>query len=206
MKKKTIKKTTVRPHFSYSSLFFGFYRKTVFILTFSLISRENMNSIIDKILPQIKEVAVVGLSTNKARDAYHVSEYLVEKGRKVYPINPENFEFCGQKSFPSLTEIPEEIQQSLDTIVVFRRSDAVPAIVEEILKMKTKPKFLWLQEGVIHEHSTNIAKNNGIECVVNRYNSSFFSSFKFFLLAFSPDSIFIRCILKEIMKRDDKKQ
>ena len=121
-----------------------------------------MNSIeeIKKIF-QMKTIAVVGMSPKPERPSHYVSMYMKEQGYNIIPINPVHHEIAGMKSFPSLLDIP----QTIDVVDVFRRSEYVLSIAESAVTVGAKA--LWLQDGVINEDGSALAKKAGLLVVMN---------------------------------------
>lgn len=119
---------------------------------------------IKKILEEYKNIAVVGISENKERDSYMVSEYLVNHGYNVIPINPKLDYWNGRKSYKNLEEAGKE--QTIDIVDIFRKSEAVPEIVQESLSLK--PKVIWMQIGVISEKGKELAERNGIAVIMDK--------------------------------------
>lgn len=117
---------------------------------------------IEEILRNSKTIAVVGLSPNPMRPSYDVARYLKEQGYCIIPVNPMVEEVLGEKSYPNLSAIPERV----DVVDVFRRSEEVPAIVEEAIKIKAP--VVWMQEGVIHEEAAARAQEAGLSVVMDR--------------------------------------
>jgi len=118
--------------------------------------------LIKKIFDETKTIAVVGLSPKKYRASYVVSEYLQQHGYKIIPVYPREKKILGENVYENLTDIKEEI----DLVLIFRRSEEVLPVVEQAIKMK--PKFIWMQLGIINKEAEELAKNNGIEVVSNR--------------------------------------
>lgn len=118
------------------------------------------------ILSDTKTIAVVGASANPARPSYGVMEFLLRRGFDVTPINPglAGQDLQGRKAFANLSDVPHHI----DMVDVFRASVAVPALVEEILKLKQLPKYLWLQLNVVHADAAAKAEAAGIKVIMNR--------------------------------------
>ena len=112
----------------------------------------------------IKIIAVVGLSDKPERASYRVAKYLQEKGYKIIPVNPVKEEILGEKAYPSITAIPSEL--TIDVIDVFRKSDAVPEIVEQTIDRGVP--ILWLQEGIIHEAAAKKAEQAGIKVIMDK--------------------------------------
>lgn len=129
---------------------------------------KNVNQIVsesDKITELLKTartIAVVGLSDSPFRASYGVAEYLRSKGYRIIPVNPLIRESLGEKAYASLSEVPEKI----DIVNVFRRSEHVPEVVEEAIRLKVSA--IWMQEGVAHEGSAEKARQAGIFVVMDR--------------------------------------
>jgi predicted CoA-binding protein len=126
---------------------------------------------ITQLLQSAKTIAVVGLTDTPMRPSYGVSHYMQSQGYRIIPVNPNIQEWMGEKAYPSLLDVPEKI----DIVDVFRRSDAVPAVVEHAIQVKAPA--IWMQEGVVHEEAAEKARQAGIFVVMDK------------------------CILKEHMKR-----
>lgn len=103
------------------------------------------NEAIKSLLESSKTIAVVGLSNDSSRTSYQISKEMQNAGYKIIPVNPMIDESLGEKSYASLADINEEI----DIINVFRRSEYLPAIAEEAAK--TKATIFWAQQGVVNQ-------------------------------------------------------
>ncbi len=111
---------------------------------------------IRQILTDYKTIAVVGLSKDPEKDSYRVSEYLKNQGYRIIPVNPTVDEVLDEKSFPSLLDIPVEIQKEIDVVDIFRRADYVLPIVEQAVKLRNeygKPYVIWMQLGIVNEEA-----------------------------------------------------
>ncbi|HZC48821.1 MAG TPA: CoA-binding protein [Nitrososphaeraceae archaeon] len=117
---------------------------------------------IRKILEQ-KNIAVVGMSKNEGKPAHFVPKYLIEHGYNVIPVNPTITEVLGRKSYPSIADIPDNV----DVVDVFRRSEDVPPVVNDAINKKGI-KVIWMQSGIYNEEAERKAKENGIDVVFNR--------------------------------------
>jgi predicted CoA-binding protein len=117
---------------------------------------------ITELLKNVKNIAVVGLSDNPMRASYGVAAYLQSQGYRIIPVNPEVESVLGEKAYPSLTQVPEQI----DLVDIFRRSEHVPPVVDEAIQ-KNVPA-VWMQETVIHEEAAQKARDKGIFVVMNR--------------------------------------
>ena len=118
------------------------------------------------ILNSVKTIAIVGASANDVRPSFFVLKYLLNKGFDVYPVNPSQAgnEILGRKVHARLADIPV----ALDMVDIFRASDAVPAIVDEVLKLDPLPKVVWMQLTVRHDEAAARAEAVGIKVVMNR--------------------------------------
>ena len=117
---------------------------------------------IKRILEKSKTIAVVGLSPREERDSHRVAKYLQGQGYRIIPVNPNADEVLGERSYPDLTSVPDPI----DVVDVFRRSEAVPEIVEEAIKVGART--FWMQQGVIHEEAAARAREAGLQVVMDR--------------------------------------
>ena len=117
-----------------------------------------------ELLKTARTIAVVGLSDNTGRPSYGVSAYLQSKGYRVVPVNPRVSEVLGVKAYPSLSEAAKEEQ--IDIVDVFRNSDAVPSIVDEVLALGIPA--LWLQENVVHAKAAEKARQAGVVVVMDK--------------------------------------
>ena len=120
----------------------------------------------DTTLRQILEydtVAVVGCSTTPGKAAHDIPEYLVDHGYDVIPVNPFADAIFGSTAYDSLTDVPDEI----DIVDVFRPSEEVPGIVDEVLD-RADVKALWLQLDIRDEDAAKRAREAGIEVVQDR--------------------------------------
>jgi predicted CoA-binding protein len=112
-----------------------------------------------ELLRRAKTIAVVGLSNDASRPSYGVAAYLQSRGYRVVPVHPGLKEVLGEKAYPSLSEAAKE--EKIDIVDVFRRSEAVPAIVDEVLA-------LWLQETVVHADAARKAREAGVLVVMDK--------------------------------------
>ena len=115
-----------------------------------------------ELLSRARTIAVVGLSDSPLRPSHGVAAYLQSQGYSIIPVNPQITEALGEKSYPSLLEIPEKI----DLVDVFRRSEYVDEIVEQAIQLKIPA--IWLQEDVINERAVEKARKAGMFVVMDR--------------------------------------
>ncbi|MCU1221194.1 MAG: CoA-binding protein [Candidatus Angelobacter sp.] len=117
---------------------------------------------IGELLKRTKTIAVVGLSDSPLRPSYGVSAYMQSHGYRIVPVNPTIKGSLGEKAVASLSDVEEKI----DMVDVFRRSEFVPDLVDEAIRLKVPA--IWLQEGVIHEEAAEKARKAGIVVVMDR--------------------------------------
>jgi len=116
----------------------------------------------EEVLNSSRVVAVVGLSSKTKRPSYKVASYLKEQGYKTIPINPAEREILGEPSYPDVTSVPE----SIDVVDIFRRSEEVPPIVDEAIKIGAKA--VWMQEGVVNEEAAARARKAGLMVIMDK--------------------------------------
>jgi len=117
---------------------------------------------ISELLKSARTIAVVGLTNTPIRPSYGVSHYMQSQGYRIIPVNPNITEWEGEKAYASLLEVPERI----DIVDVFRRSEAVPGVVEQAIQIKAN--VIWMQEGVVHHEAAEKARQAGIFVVMDR--------------------------------------
>ena len=127
----------------------------------SLLEYQDTQTIRD-ILLSARTIAMVGLSSNVLRASHFVGFYLQRHGYRIVPVNPREREVLGEKSYPTLSDIPIPV----DVVDVFRAPDAVPPIADEAVKIGADA--LWLQYNVISNESAAIARNGGLRVVMDR--------------------------------------
>ena len=106
----------------------------------------------------------MGISSKEDRPSFIVASYLKSKGYRIIPVRPDDEKILGEKVYPSLTEIPKEIE--IEVVDIFRKSEDVPPIVEEAIRRGAK--VVWMQEGVINEEAKAKAEQAGLKVSMNR--------------------------------------
>jgi len=136
---------------------------------------------VEKVL-QSRTIAVVGLSRSPGKDSYKVAEFLKSKGYRIVPVNPNAEEILGEKAYPSLRDLPEDLKASIEVVDIFRRSEDVLPVVKEAVEIRKKYgrlKAIWMQEGVVNKEAAQAAKEAGLIVIMDR------------------------CIMKERLKREE---
>ena len=114
-----------------------------------------------EILRSAKVIAVVGLSGRRFRPSYGVSEYMQSAGYRIIPVNPNEQEVLGEKSYARL----EDVQEKIDVVDVFRRSEFVPEIVDAAIRVGAHA--IWMQDGVVDEAAAQRARDAGLFVVMD---------------------------------------
>lgn len=129
-----------------------------------MITLQNELKYICKILSSTKTIAVVGFSREPYKTSREIADFLVRKNYTVVGVNPNfgNGNSNGIQVFKTLTEIPYDI----DIVNVFRRSEDIPEIIDDVLAIK--PKVLWLQEGIRNDNAVESVINAGIQTIQDR--------------------------------------
>lgn len=119
-----------------------------------------------RVLEQSRTVAVLGAHPERARPAFYVPDYLAHHGYRIIPVNPgkRGQTLWGEPVRASLAELTEPI----DVVNVFRRSEAVPGHLDDILAMKPRPKVVWLQLGIRNDAIARALEAAGIEVIQDR--------------------------------------
>jgi uncharacterized protein len=126
------------------------------------------DALIARILRSVKTIAMIGASPNEVRPSYFAMKYLLDKGFKIVPINPGQAgkDILGQRVYARLSDVPAPV----DMVDIFRNSEAVGPITDEVLANKDRlgVKVLWMQLGVINEDAARRATAAGLTVIMNR--------------------------------------
>jgi predicted CoA-binding protein len=114
------------------------------------------------LLGDARTIAVVGLSSKPERDSYRIAAYLQHKGYRIVPVNPNETEVLGERAFPSLPDVPDDVR--IDVVDVFRRASETPAVAEDAVRVGAKA--LWLQQGIVNDQARRIAEDAGLMVVM----------------------------------------
>src|SRR5260221_12667970 len=109
-----------------------------------------------ELLTNATTIAIVGASSNPDKASYGIMQKRQQAGYKVIPVNPRATEILGERSYPSLIDVPERI----DIVDVFRRAEDTPAIADDAVTIGAKA--LWLQTGITSEDAFARAKAGGL--------------------------------------------
>ena len=122
-----------------------------------------LNNPID-ILKNVSSIAIVGISSKEEKDSYKVMKFLIERGYKIFPVNPneEGKYILGRKCYKNLKDIDDEV----DMVDVFRKKEFVYDVTKEAIEINAK--VLWTQLDIFCEYSANLAKDAGLTVVMNK--------------------------------------
>jgi uncharacterized protein len=118
--------------------------------------------VIQRVLHGASTIAIVGLSANRLRPSNFVGFYMKRHGYRVIPVNPREQEILGEKSYPSLAEVPVPV----DIVNVFRAPDALPEIARAAVAIRAGA--LWCQFGVINFEGAQIAEDGDVTVIMDR--------------------------------------
>ncbi|MFZ0301216.1 MAG: CoA-binding protein [Terracidiphilus sp.] len=129
----------------------------------------NDPTIIDEMLREAKSIAVMGMSDKPWRASHNIGKYLAAHGYRVFAVNPALKEVLGQPCYPDLDAAEkaarEQTGKGMDLVDVFRASEHVPAIVDDVIRLGIP--YLWLQDEVMHDEAVARARAAGVKCVQN---------------------------------------
>ena len=122
------------------------------------------DSLIRKILREVKTIAMVGSSANWVRPSYYAMKYLQRKGYRIIPVNPKvaGTEILGETAYARLADNPHAV----DMVQVFRNSEAAGPITDEAIAIR--PKVVWMQLGVRNDAAAERAEAAGLTVIMNR--------------------------------------
>jgi uncharacterized protein len=126
---------------------------------------------IRQILTESRVISVVGLSREPEKASFRVSSYMKERGFRIIPVNPYADEVLGEKCYASLLEIPVDLQKIVDIVDIFRPSNEVRPIVEQVIKLKEgngAPAVIWMQLGIKNEEAAEMGKRAGLTVIMDR--------------------------------------
>lgn len=115
-----------------------------------------------KIYEEAGTIAVVGASGDESKAAHTIPRYLKRQGFRIVPVNPRGGEILEEQVYGSLKEIPDKV----DVVDVFRPSEETPDIARQAVDIGAK--VLWLQQGIYSDEAERIARDGGLQVVMNR--------------------------------------
>jgi len=129
----------------------------------------NKRALIDEMLRNARNIAILGISDKPWRASHNIGRYLKNSGYRIFPVNPALKDVLGMACLSTLeaaqADARERTGRGLDLVDVFRASEHVPAIVDEVIRLAIP--YLWLQDGVEHAEAVARARAAGVRCVEN---------------------------------------
>jgi len=119
------------------------------------------NAELKQLLTEATVIAMVGASSNPDKASHGIMQKLQSVGYRVIPVNPRETEVLGERSYPSLIDVPERI----DIVDVFRRAEDTPGIADDAVTIGAKA--LWLQTGIVNEDAAARAQAGGLTVVMD---------------------------------------
>jgi predicted CoA-binding protein len=116
------------------------------------------NDVIAGILKNYKNIAVVGLSSNPRRPSFGVAQYMQSAGYRIIPVNPNETEVLGEKSYPRLEDVPKSLH--IEIVDIFRRSENIPPVVDSAISVGAK--VIWMQQGIENQSAASKARASGL--------------------------------------------
>jgi uncharacterized protein len=122
------------------------------------------------VVKKYKALAVVGASKNPGKAAHDVPLYLKEHGYRVIPVNPTADQILGEKAYPSLSQLPEDVAKGIEVVQVFRPSEELPEVARQAVDMKKRygrPFVFWAQLGIENDEAKRILDEGSLPYVMN---------------------------------------
>jgi predicted CoA-binding protein len=114
------------------------------------------------ILGDARTIAVVGLSGRPDRDSHSVAAFLQARGYRIVPVNPNETEVLGERAYPSLLDIPDDVE--VDVVDVFRRAEQTPEVARQAAERGAK--VLWLQDQIVNDDARRIGEEGGMTVIM----------------------------------------
>jgi predicted CoA-binding protein len=118
---------------------------------------------IEEILRTSRRIAVVGLSPKPERPSHRVAAYLQRAGYTIIPVRPTGATILGE---PVHSNLRAAAAGPIDIVDVFRRSEFVPALLDDLLAVR--PRLVWLQVGIRDDPTAERLEADGIPVVMDR--------------------------------------
>ena len=117
---------------------------------------------IKDILDKCNRIAIVGISPKEQRISNKIARYLMGQGYEIIPINPGQRNILGKPCYKTIKDIPFPI----DMVNLFVNSAKIPPFVDQAIELGVYA--IWMQSGITHNKSAEMAKKRGIQVVMDR--------------------------------------
>uniref|UniRef100_UPI00404728A1 CoA-binding protein n=1 Tax=Aliarcobacter sp. TaxID=2321116 RepID=UPI00404728A1 len=121
------------------------------------------NEEIIEIFKNTKTIAIAGLSPDASKASNMVAVYLQNAGFKIVPVYPKEETILGEKVYRTISEIPFKI----DMVDIFRKPDAIAAIIDESIA-RGDVDTVWTQLGLVNNEAAQKAIKAGLKVVQNK--------------------------------------
>lgn len=129
----------------------------------------SMEKSIKEILEGTEVIAIIGCSSKSNRTSNQIGQYLKNQGYTIIPVHPDYDTVCGEQAYPTVYDIPEDIE--IDVVDIFRNpkytADMVDDIIERVERTGQKP-VVWTQLGVSSDEAKEKAQRAGLRYIENR--------------------------------------
>ncbi len=122
------------------------------------------NAALRDLLTGARRIAVVGLSPKPERDSHRVAAYMQARGYEIIPVYPREEQILGQRVYRRVQDVPGRV----DVVNVFRRSDELSEVLDDVLRAPQRPGALWFQFDCIDDDVARRARAEGLEVVMDR--------------------------------------
>ena len=131
-------------------------------------SDQSSDEDIASVLKQARTIAIVGMSPKEDRPSWGVARFLISQGYRIIPINPGHAGamMLDEVVYADLESIPADI--TVDMVDIFRRTEAVPAVVDEALTHLPGLRSIWMQLGISHAEAAAKARKAGVMVIEDR--------------------------------------
>lgn len=120
------------------------------------------DDVLRSVLGRARTVAVVGLSSKPGRPSLDIASFLQARGYRVVPVHPRETEVLGERAYPSLRAIPDDLE--VDLVDVFRRAEETPAVAADAVAIGAGA--LWLQQDIVNAEAARIASDAGLTVIM----------------------------------------
>lgn len=123
-----------------------------------------------EVVRRYRFVAVIGASKSPEKEAFTVPAYLQRNGFKIVPVNPTADIIHGEKAFPSLSALPDDLANKVEVVEVFRPSEELAQVAAQVVEMKKRtgrPLVFWAQQGIENEDAKNMLRSAGVDYVMD---------------------------------------
>lgn len=122
------------------------------------------------VIRKYRVVAVVGASKNPEKEAFTVPAYLKDHGFRIIPVNPTADLVNGEKAYPTLAALPDDLARSIEVVEVFRPSEELPQVASQVIEMKRRtgrPFVFWAQTGLENSEAKQTLQRGKVDYIMD---------------------------------------